>query len=37
MTKPDDDAFFLPGVPPRYVLERLAKADGREVRKRRQV
>jgi hypothetical protein len=31
MIQPDDEAFFLPGVLPRYVLERLAKADGRET------
>jgi hypothetical protein len=31
MHQPPDDFEFLPGVPARYVLERLAKADGREV------
>lgn len=31
MTQPHDHSLFLPGVPARYVLERLAKADGHEV------
>src|SRR5258708_5471340 len=31
MTAPDDVFSFLPGVRAAYVLERLAKADGREV------
>lgn len=31
MTQPRGSPLFLPGVPARYVLERLAKADGHEL------